>query len=92
MDATVELDKLGRFVVPKRLRDALHIKPGDKLKATVCEDVLTIEPLRSPLGLHKHNGRFVFDGGSGADLDIVKLIREDRANRMYHVLGILKDE
>jgi AbrB family looped-hinge helix DNA binding protein len=44
MAATVEIDKAGRIVVPKNLRDALHLTPGTKLKVQREGDKLVFEP------------------------------------------------
>ena len=32
MNTIIEIDKAGRIVVPKRLRDALHLTPGARLR------------------------------------------------------------
>jgi AbrB family looped-hinge helix DNA binding protein len=42
MNAIVEIDKAGRIVVPKKLRDDLHLIPGTRLR---------IERERRPAGL-----------------------------------------
>jgi len=41
---TVEIDKAGRIVVPKKLRDALHLAPGTKLRVKRHGDSLVLDP------------------------------------------------
>ena len=43
MSTTVEIDKAGRVVVPKKFRDALHLTPGTRLKIDRTGDTLTLE-------------------------------------------------
>ena len=47
---TVTLDKFGRIVIPKKLRDSLGLKPGAELELTVSESEcsLHVSPLSSP--------------------------------------------
>lgn len=44
MNAIVEIDKAGRIVVPKKLRDALHLVPGTRLSIERSGDRLTLMP------------------------------------------------
>ena len=44
MNTTVEIDKAGRIVVPKKLRDALHLVPGTQLRIERSGDRLTLLP------------------------------------------------
>lgn len=88
MTATIEVDKLGRFVIPKKLREALHLQPGDKLEAHTDGERLTLEPLRLPKGLVQTEGRCVFDGGAKLHADINELIDEDRRRRAEYVAGL----
>jgi AbrB family looped-hinge helix DNA binding protein len=44
MIATVEIDKAGRIVVPKKLRDDLHLVPGTRLRIERIGDRLTLMP------------------------------------------------
>lgn len=40
------LDKSGRLLLPKALREALNLKPGDTLEVTLEEGHLVLTPLR----------------------------------------------
>ncbi|MGD0548398.1 MAG: AbrB/MazE/SpoVT family DNA-binding domain-containing protein [Terracidiphilus sp.] len=42
MNTTVEIDKAGRIVVPKKLRDDLHLVPGTRLRIERSGDRLTL--------------------------------------------------
>lgn len=59
----VTLDRAGRVVLPKNLRDELHLSPGDTLDATVQGDELKLRPRRSSSPLRKKQGVWVFNTG-----------------------------
>lgn len=44
MNTTVEIDKAGRIVVPKKLRDDMHLVPGTRLRIERSGDRLTLMP------------------------------------------------
>jgi len=44
MNAIVEIDKAGRIVVPKKLRDDLHLVPGTRLRIERNGDGLALIP------------------------------------------------
>lgn len=44
----VAVDEKGRVSVPRHLRDALGLHPGEKLVATVAEGTLHLKPLAPP--------------------------------------------
>lgn len=54
----VTIDKAGRLVIPKKIRDRAHIKPGMKLDIRVDNGVVEIEPAPSQVTL-KREGRFL---------------------------------
>jgi AbrB family looped-hinge helix DNA binding protein len=57
------LDSAGRIVVPKTLRDELHLSPGDTLDLTVQGDEIILRPRRSATALQKERGVWVLRTG-----------------------------
>jgi len=62
MGTTVTLDKAGRVVIPKTLRDELRLIPGDTLALESDGDLLMLRPVRSSSPLRKKRGIWVFHG------------------------------
>ena len=63
MRSKVTLDSAGRVVLPKTLRDELHLSPGDTLDLTVKGDEVTLRPRRGATPLQKERGVWVFRTG-----------------------------
>ena len=63
MRSKVILDRAGRVVLPKTLRDELHLSPGDTLDLTVRGDEVTLRPRRGVTPLQKERGVWVFRTG-----------------------------
>ena len=54
------VDKAGRIVIPKALRDRLRLSPGTELEAEIEEDRLVATPVGGPeVVLIEENGRLV---------------------------------
>jgi AbrB family looped-hinge helix DNA binding protein len=62
MHATAEIDKAGRIVVPKKLRDSLHLVAGTRVTFHEEAGRLIVAPETKP-GLSWKNGIPVFDTG-----------------------------
>ena len=56
MTIRVTLDKAGRIVLPKPLRQELQLAPGDILEAETSGEQITLSPLRGTSGLRKKHG------------------------------------
>lgn len=65
MSGTIAIDKAGRVVIPKRMRDALHLKPGDELEIESSADGFHLRPRRSRARMFRKNGVWVIDTGGG---------------------------
>jgi AbrB family looped-hinge helix DNA binding protein len=63
MNTTVTLDKAGRVVIPKTLRDELRLAPGDTLTLEFDGDGAMLRPVRSASALRKEHGIWVFRSG-----------------------------
>ena len=88
MNTTITIDKAGRVVIPKTVRDALHLEAGDSLELESDGDRVTLRPLRSASPLRKERGFWVFYGREPLSLaDANKLIRDVREERARHALG-----
>jgi AbrB family looped-hinge helix DNA binding protein len=53
------IDKAGRIVVPKRLREQLGFKPGQKLELSAVDGRLEVEHPTTPIHFEKRAGRLV---------------------------------
>lgn len=82
MNTTVTLDKAGRVVIPKSLRDEMRLAPGDSLTLESDGDQVTLRPVRSSSPLRKKRGIWVFHGGrriSAAETDrTLENVRQER--------------
>ncbi len=87
MATITEIDKAGRVVVPKKLRDSLHLVPGTRLSLRQEGDRIVIEPESRPRGLYMKRGTLVYDTGPGPATDAVDEIAKDREARMKHLSG-----
>ena len=81
----VTIDKAGRLVLPKKMRDALHLKAGDTLEIQKDDDVITLRPPQSKAVLRRKNGFWVFDTGGRITTEMVNQtlakIREEQDRR-----------
>ncbi len=63
MKDTVTIDKAGRVVIPKLLRDALHLDAGDTLELESEGERITLRPVRTGSSVRKEQGVWVFRRG-----------------------------
>jgi AbrB family looped-hinge helix DNA binding protein len=89
MNTKVTLDKAGRVVIPKRLRDALRLAPGDTLSLESNGNEVTLRPVRSAAALRRERGIWVFRGGAkltAAETD--RALQESRLDRDLDLGGL----
>jgi AbrB family looped-hinge helix DNA binding protein len=82
MNSHLTIDKAGRVVIPKPLREELHLEPGDTLEMESVGEQITLRPVRGTAPLSKEHGVWVFRAGqplpASATDDMLQQIREDR--------------
>jgi AbrB family looped-hinge helix DNA binding protein len=85
MNAKLTVDKAGRIVLPKPIREKLQLAPGDELELESLDDRITLRPLRGTAQLRKKRGVWVFHCGeplSAATVDeTIEQARRDRDDR-----------
>jgi AbrB family looped-hinge helix DNA binding protein len=76
------IDKAGRVVIPKPLREELHLEPGDSLEMEIMGEQITLRPVRGTGPLTKEHGVWVFHSDeplpASATDDLLQRIREQR--------------
>jgi AbrB family looped-hinge helix DNA binding protein len=78
-----KLDKFGRVVLPKDIRDDLGLKPGHVLKVERIDEKVILKPVDKKLPLHIKKGVLVFSGAATGDIaDAVKQHREGHLKKM----------
>lgn len=82
MSTKVILDRAGRIVLPKAVRDELHLSPGDTLDLTLRGDEVALRPRRGARPLQKERGVWVFRTGepltAGEKEETLRNIRAQR--------------
>lgn len=87
MDVTI--DKFGRIVIPKVVRDALGLKAGSELQVEITEEetgerTIALRPGQEKALLIDEDGLLVYTGVLQApDFDVVEHIRVTREERAH---------
>ena len=76
------MDKAGRVVIPKPLRDELQLEPGDALELESGGEQITLRPARGAGPLQNEHGIWVLYTGeplpASATDDLLRQIRQER--------------
>ncbi len=83
MEAT--LDKFGRIVIPKQVRDDLGLSPGSVLEIGERAGEIVLKPLIESQALLLDDGILVFTGEMEGDIETA--LRRDRDERSKRVVG-----
>jgi AbrB family looped-hinge helix DNA binding protein len=76
------LDKFGRVVIPKNIRDHLGLKSGEVLQIERLEDEVMLKPLREESPLHNKEGVLVFSGAAtGNMIEAIRVQREEQLRK-----------
>lgn len=84
MTETITIDKAGRLVLPKAVRDALHLSPGDRLELDLTGDQVTLRPRKPEPPLSRERGVWVYTSGQALSAEEVRdAIRDSRQARSH---------
>jgi AbrB family looped-hinge helix DNA binding protein len=75
------IDGAGRIVVPKAVRDQLHLTPGSELEIDVLDDSVVIRHRDVSEPLVEKQGILIHHGPNQADIDVVAFLRTQRNAR-----------
>jgi AbrB family looped-hinge helix DNA binding protein len=90
MTTKLTLDKAGRVVIPKPLRDELNLGPGDALQLEAEGEQIILRPLRGVIPLRKERGLWVYRTGQTLSASISDdTLRKVRKERDQQNLGKL---
>jgi AbrB family looped-hinge helix DNA binding protein len=85
---TLKIDKVGRIVVPKSLRDRLGLRAGIELEVTESVEGLTLKPISDQPSMVKVDGFWVHNGVAPAGFDWSRFTKEERELRNRRVAGL----
>src|SRR3984957_9211630 len=90
MTTTLTLDKAGRVVLPKPVRDEMQLRAGDSLELESSEDRIVLRPRRGGVGLHQKQGIWVFSPGEPISAEATdETLRQIRRERELSFMGNL---
>ena len=82
MTTKLTIDKAGRVVIPKPLREELRLSAGDSLQLESSGDVITLRAVHETAPLQKEQGFWVYRTGRPLkELSIPDWIEEARQER-----------
>jgi AbrB family looped-hinge helix DNA binding protein len=74
------VDRFGRVVIPKKIRDDHNLGPGTQVRIEEKEDAIILIPVRGEQNLQWKNGVLVYTGAPMGDLvETVTKHRKERA-------------
>ena len=77
------VDRFGRVVLPKKVREALGLVPGSSLEVDAEGDSVRLRPVTEKASWLEHSGVLVFEGVAAGDVaGTIKAQREARGRRI----------
>lgn len=84
---TVTIDRLGRIVVPKSVRDRYHLAPGTDLELDLDVTGFHLKPAQDEPTLIRKDGVLIHHGTDTLDIDITVAIAADRDRRIGEIVA-----
>jgi AbrB family looped-hinge helix DNA binding protein len=84
---SITIDRAGRLVIPKSIRDELNLVPGSELEIDAEGNEIRLRVAGTEPRLIEKDGILVYHGGAKTDIDIVEFIRSERDKRSNSQAG-----
>jgi AbrB family looped-hinge helix DNA binding protein len=82
MSTRLVIDEAGRVLIPKMVRDELHLEPGDALELESIGEQITLRPVRATGALSNEQGVWVFYSGTPlSNEEANEFLQETRRDR-----------
>jgi AbrB family looped-hinge helix DNA binding protein len=85
---TLKIDKAGRVILPKPVRDRLGLHAGSDLEIQETAEGVVLRPVDRRPSLVKKGSFWVHTGEIPPGYDILKAVDEDREERMRKAWGL----
>ncbi len=82
----LRIDKSGRIVLPKPLRERLGLKPEMELDVQERADGLLLRPVEQRPSMREIDGLWIHQGAADAGADWARVLRDLRDERLDGVL------
>ena len=84
---TLKIDKAGRVILPKLIRERLGLRAGADLEIEETPEGVMLRPADTPPSLVRKGSFLVYDGEIPQGYDILKALDDDRAEQMRKAWG-----
>jgi AbrB family looped-hinge helix DNA binding protein len=88
MNTTLTMDKAGRVVLPKKVRDELQLSAGESLDLESSGDQIVLRPSRGTAGMREKDGIWVFRTGQPISNrsvnETIRRVRDEREQSALH--------
>lgn len=85
---SITIDKAGRLVLPKPIRDRFNLVSGTELEVEVEPDGVRLRVLDGEGSLRRKQGIMVHHGSRVVQLDVAEFIRAERESRALQVAAL----
>jgi AbrB family looped-hinge helix DNA binding protein len=87
MNTRITVDKAGRIVLPKPVRDELQLQAGDSLELEISGQEITLRPVRAKARMRRIDGMWVVTYGEPIPdnmvEDTIEAVRRERDEQIF---------
>ena len=84
---TLTMDKAGRVILPKPLRERLGLHAGSNLEVVETAEGIVLKPVEAEPSMMKKDGLWVYTGNVPPGFDVVRAVQDDRDARIRELSG-----